>query len=482
MSVKPAIPQPASSRPPLAVDLDGTLCRGDVFVEAILRMLFAKPWRAPLLLLWASRGLANAKAKVAEAAPCDPADLPYHEPLVEWLKQERAEGRTIVLATASDRRVADPIAQHLGVFDAVIASDGASNLKSKRKAEALAGAFPDGFAYAGNERADLDVWKAATSAVVVSASPGLRRQVERRFTVEKSFPADTDPVSGLVKALRPQQWAKNVLAFLPLLVGQGWFDLPAWQHASIAFLALSCAASSVYLINDAADIDADRRHPRKRRRPFASGAVSPFVGIAFSGALFLTSLALGAAVGVLGLIALYLAASTLYTFWLKRKVLVDVFLLASLYTLRVVVGGAASGFVASSWLLAFSCFFFLSLALVKRVVEVRAQQSVGATTLARRGYHVSDGPILAMMGIGASFVSALVLALYTQSETVTAHYKAPLALWGLPAAIIFWLCRVWLKTARGEMTDDPLVFAFTDRVSWAVAAFAALAFATAALL
>ncbi|HVY87185.1 MAG TPA: UbiA family prenyltransferase, partial [Caulobacterales bacterium] len=387
----------------------------------------------------------------------------------------------IVLATASDRAAADLVAAHVGVFDAVFASDGETNLKSHRKAERLAEAFPEGFAYAGNEMADLKVWSKASHAVVVNAPAWLSDHAHRAFKVEHAFAPQSQGALALIKALRPQQWAKNILVFLPMLAGQGWFDMSAWKEALIAFFALSCTASSVYLVNDAADIDADRRHPRKRRRPFAAGAVSPLAGLALAVVLCAAGFALGALAHVAGLVGLYLVATTLYTFWLKRMVLVDVFLLAGLYTLRVVLGGAASGYIASSWLLAFSTFFFLSLALVKRVVEVRALQAVGSTTLMRRGYHVADGPVLTMMGISAGFVAALVLALYTQSETVTSRYHAPLALWALPAVVVFWMCRVWLKTARGEMTDDPLVFAFRDRASLAIGAIAAAAFAYAAL-
>ncbi|MES1199074.1 MAG: UbiA family prenyltransferase [Pseudomonadota bacterium] len=481
MSAKPARRSRTSKKPPLAVDLDGTLMRGDLFGESILRFLFSKPWRLPQLVGWLAKGRAHAKAQLAEAAPFDPSELPYDERFVTWLRSERAEGRTIVLATASDRAAADVVAAHIGVFDDVFASDGETNLKSHRKAERLAEAFPDGFVYAGNEIADLKVWSRASHAVLVNAPPWLEQHAQRTFKVEQTFAPENNSALALIKAVRPQQWAKNILVFLPLLTGQGWFDGTAWWHAIVAFFAISCVASSVYLVNDAADIDADRRHPRKRLRPFARGAVSPFTGLALAVLLCACGFGLGWSVGVAPLLGIYLFSTTLYTFALKRMVLVDVFLLAGLYTLRVVIGGAASGFVASSWLLAFSTFFFLSLALVKRVVEVRALQAVGSTTLARRGYHVADGPVLTMMGVSAGFVSALVLALYTQSETVLARYHAPLALWALPGLTVFWMCRVWLKTARGEMTDDPLVFAFRDRGSIAIGALAAAAFAYAAL-
>jgi 4-hydroxybenzoate polyprenyltransferase len=472
----------ASEATPLAVDLDGTLIRTDLFLEAMLRFLFAAPWKAPLLILWLLRGRAYAKARLAEAAPTDVAVLPYDERVVAWLTQEKAEGRTIVLATAADEREARRVADHLGLFDDVFASDGAVNLKSARKAERLAKAFPQGFIYAGNETADLKVWKAAAGAVVANTSNGLAKRIETRHAVEKSFPRQGNPLRAFVKAIRPQQWAKNVLVFLPLLVSQNWYDPQAWTNAVIAFFALSFTASSVYLVNDASDIEADRRHHRKRNRPFASGALSPVLGLVASIGLIVAGFSLGAMANVVGMLAVYLVSSTLYTFWLKRVVLIDVFLLASLYTIRVVLGGVATGQPASGWLLAFSCFFFLSLALVKRVAEVETAKAKGAAEIKRRGYFSTDGTILKMMGVGAGFVAALVLALYLQDDLVAAAYSEPFMLWALPGAIVFWVCRLWLMTERGEMHDDPLIFAFRDKTSLAIGALTGLAFIAAVIM
>lgn len=467
---------------PLVVDLDGTLMRGDVFSEAILRFLVGAPWKIFTLLGWFLRGRAYAKMRLAEAAPFDPADLPYNAELVEWLKSEKARGREIVLATAADRKAAEAVAQHVGLFDAVFASDGEINLKSRAKAKALAQAYPQGFVYAGNEAADLKVWAAAERAVIVNAPKHLARRATRDFEVECSFAPATSRLRAFIKAIRPQQWAKNVLVFVPMLIGQGWSDADAWRNALIAFWALSFAASSVYLVNDAADIDADRRHERKRRRPFASGALNPLVGVAASLGLLALGVSLAHLANAIEYIFVYLATTTLYTFWLKRVVLVDVFVLAGLYTLRVVLGGVATGYMASGWLLAFSCFFFLSLALVKRVAEVDALAVKGGGKLNRRGYLHTDGPILKAMGLAAGFVSALVLALYLQEPANARHYGEPFVLWVVPAAVVFWLCSVWLKTDRGQMHDDPLVYAFRDRASWLIGAITALSFAAAVLL
>jgi 4-hydroxybenzoate polyprenyltransferase len=368
----------------------------------------------------------------------------------------------------------------------VLASDGQVNLKSQRKAEWLQKMFPDGFVYAGNHVADVPVWARANAVVLVNAPPALEKSVAGHSTVERVFPASRNALRALLKAVRPMQWAKNFLVFVPMLVGQGWFDPAAWQGAVIAFCALSATASSVYLVNDAADIDADRRHHRKRKRPFASGRLSPVIGLAAAGLLLILGLTLAHCAGVLLLVLTYLVASSTYTFWLKRKMLVDVFLLAGLYTIRIIIGGVAASsqhdHIASSWLLAFSCFFFLSLALVKRVTEVEAQAAKGGGDLARRGYRATDGLTLKAMGLAAGFIATLVLALYLQSDTVAARYNEPFLLWILPAAVVYWECRIWLMTDRGEVHDDPLIFAATDRVSWGVASVIAIAFCAAALL
>jgi 4-hydroxybenzoate polyprenyltransferase len=477
MSAQKTSEAKAAAGLPLAVDLDGTLIRGDIFFESILAFMAAQPWRVFELLFWLMRGRAHVKARLAEIVPVSPPDLPYDARVLAWLREERARGRVIALATASDVKAARAVADCVGVFDAVFASDGVMNLKSARKAEALRAAYPNGFVYAGNERADLKVWRAAAEAVLVNADAALAANARRAFVVERAFALEAKPWRGLLRAMRPRQWAKNVLVFVPILAGQGWGDGAGLLNAWLAFFALCCAASALYLVNDAFDIAADRRHPRKRARPFATGELAPAWGLAAALVLGAGGVALGAAAGVAWLVGGYMALSALYTLWLKRFALVDVFMLAALYVMRVLIGAAATGFAASSWLLAFCGFFFLSLALVKRVTEIE-----GAPLNVRRGYQPGDAPALKAMGVGAAFVSSLVLAFYVQSDVALANYATPALLWTLPVAAIFWLCRVWLLTQRGEMHDDPVVFAFRDRVSLAIGALTAAAFAAAALL
>lgn len=472
----------AAQKPPLAVDLDGTLMRGDIFTEAMMRFVARNPFNLFALIGWLMRGRAFAKAKLAVVAPCDPRRLPYNAAFVAWLRNERAHGRTLVLATASDQRDAKAVAAHVGLFHAVYASDGVTNLKSARKAEALVRAFPDGFAYAGNESADLKVWRAAKAAVVVNATAGVAGRAAIESEIETIHAPAESQFGALIRAMRPHQWVKNALVFVPMIAGQGWLDTAAWANAAVAFWALSFAASAIYLLNDAADIDADRLHPRKQHRPFASGALPLLLGVPAAFALAVTGLALGAAVGALWLIALYLALSTLYTFWLKTKRLADIFMLTGLYIVRVIVGGVVTGFIASSWLLAFCGFFFLSLALAKRVSEIEGADTSHAIGANRRGYIAADSAMLKMMGVSAGFLSCLVLALYIQNDMAGAsHYRWPLALWVLPASVLFWFSRLWLLVDRREIEDDPLVFAFRDWVSLSLGAFCAAAMAFAAL-
>lgn len=470
------VEQPETAALPLAVDLDGTLIHADTFFESILAFLATKPLCVFPLIGWFTKGRAFVKAKLADYAP-KPEELPYDERVVAWLREEKAKGRRIALATATDRSIAEAIAAHVGVFDDVFASDGETNLKSARKAQALSAAYPQGFVYAGNEIADLTVWEKAKAAVVANADPGLTERARSRTAIEREFTDERDWRDALEQALRPRQWVKNVLVFIPIIAAQGWRDGEGWANALLAFFALCCAASSVYLFNDAFDIPADRRHPRKKNRPFAAGTLSPARGLVASAGLAAAALLVGWVAGVAGYVLVYIGLSGLYTVWVKRLVVADIFVLASLYGLRVLLGGEASGHRASSWMLAFCGFFFLSLALVKRVTEIE-----GAPENIRRGYHLADAPVLKAMGIGAAFAASLVLALYVQSDVATRAYGAPGWLWVLPAAAIFWLCRVWLLTGRGEMPDDPVVHAVGDRVSLIVALVAGLAYAAAVLL
>lgn len=464
---------------PLCIDLDGTLLETDTLMESYLRLVFAEPWLALAPFVWIARGgKAAMKREVAKRVTLDAAALPYNEELLAHIRAERALGRRIVLVTAADRSIADAVAAHLGLFDEVIASDGQTNLRGKNKAAALEGRFgPRGFLYAGNDATDLPVWDAAAGALVVNAGPGLEKAARARgATIERVMPSAHRRGKAWIKALRPHQWAKNVLVFVPVVTANAIFDIAAWTQTMLAFIAFCAIASTVYVINDLSDLDSDRRHPRKRKRPFASGALPVEHGLLALPFLIAVGIALALVSGAAWVLLAYAVITTAYTFKLKELPLVDVFTLAALYTVRVVAGGEASGFTVSHWLLGFSSFLFLSLALIKRVAELIELQQQNKSVNARRGYLLEDLGLLQLMGLSATFASSLVLALYISSDTVQRNYAQPYALWALVPLLLFWQCRLWMSTLRGYMHHDPLVYSAKDWVSWVVgfACFAAV--------
>ena len=450
---------------PLCVDLDGTLVLTDTLHEAL-----ALGARKPLSLLRAILRLRDGKApfkeEVYRQAELNAATLPYNEELLAYLRTERARGRKLFLVTAADRRVADAVADHLGVFAGVISSDGVRNLRGAEKARVLTERFGEGgYAYAGNDETDLHAWKSAGSILVVHAPRGLARRAAAMGAVEAQFQRRGLDLRAVVKAMRPHQWIKNVLVFVPILASTQIFDFGAWARTLVLFAAISLAASSIYILNDLTDLDADRLHPRKRLRPFASGRISVRAGLATSVALATAAVAISAAAGGLAPVLIYAAISASYSFFFKEVALLDVFLLAALYTVRIVAGGMVSGYEVTQWLLGFSVFAFLSLAIAKRVAELLGTRARASGQLARRGYADTDVPMLQMVGISASFVSAVVLSLYLQSQAAKALYAHPSLLFFVVVATLFWFCRVWLVTSRGQMHDDPVVWAVKDRAS-----------------
>jgi 4-hydroxybenzoate polyprenyltransferase/phosphoserine phosphatase len=465
---------------PLCVDLDGTLVRTDTLLELLLAV--RPEWRSMTALVRAwGVGRAAFKAKAAAMAKLEPSLLPYDEPLLDYLRAEKAKGRYLVLATGSDIAVARSVAEHLGVFDEVIASDGARNLKGEAKARALTARFGEtGFCYAGNDASDLEVWKTARAAVIVNASRTVADQASQMVPVEARFDRRGSVVTALAAALRPHQWLKNLLVFVPVITGARQYAHAApWLSAAIAFVAFSAVASAVYVVNDLSDLPADRAHPRKRFRPFASGALQVPFGLAAAALLFAAGGALGATRGLLPILAAYAALSIAYSMRVKEFALLDIFVLATLYMMRLFAGGLATGYLVSLWLLGFSGFFFLALATMKRVGELIALQHSGQRVARGRGYTIDDCHILQMFGCSASFVSALVLALFVQSETASILYANATLLWGVVPLILFWQCRLWLATARGQMHDDPLIYAVGDRASWITGAALGLLFVAA---
>lgn len=464
---------------PLCVDLDGTLIRGDLLIESLMCLLRRQPWCLLLLPLWLLHGRAWLKQRLAELCPPNLAQLPYRESLLSYLKEQRATGRSLYLVTASDVTLARAVAEHLGFFDEVLASNGQINLKGPHKADALVERFGvRGFVYAGDAAADLAVWCRAAAAIPVAASERLYQNTVSVTRIETRIDPPPRIATALLRAMRPHQWLKNLLMLVPLLTGHS-FTLEALQLALWAMLAFSLCASSVYLLNDLLDLESDREHPSKRNRPLASGALPPMIGLISAPLLliaaFMVSLALLPLIFTLVLGGYYLLTLA-YSLWLKRKEMVDVLLLASLYTLRILAGAAALEVEVSSWLLALSMFLFLSLAMVKRYTELLLQKKRGRLGADGRGYQTEDLETLSQLGIASGFLSVLVMALYLDSETVRKLYSEPQILWLLCPLLLYLIGRIWLLTRRGVVHDDPVVFVSRDRNSLLVAGVGAVLF------
>ena len=463
---------------PLVVDLDGTLIRTDMLHESAVQVLHDNPFAAWRILNCLWRGKAVLKRYLADRTDINPSSLPYNQDLLDWLKQQRSQGRKLILCSASDFSLASAIAEYLGVFDEVMASDGTTNLAGKHKAKVLTQRFGHaGFDYAGNARADLAVWQHARRAVVVNASASLARKAGGYCQVERVFPSPASGFTAWSRVLRMHQWLKNCLLFVPLVAAHQLTDPGNWLALILAFCSFSLCASSVYIINDLMDLESDRQHPRKRSRPFASGLVPAWMGVALSPLLLLGSLALARHVAgtFLPWLLFYFLLTCAYSWKLKRFIVVDCLTLAMLYTLRIVAGAAAAGIVLSFWLLAFSVFLFLSLAFVKRYAELQVQLLHGRQQAHGRGYYTTDAPLLQMMGITSGYAAVLVLALYLNSDTVVRLYRAPEFVWGAVPVMLFWVSWMWMQAHRGEMHDDPLVFAVKDKASLlAGAVFAAV--------
>jgi 4-hydroxybenzoate polyprenyltransferase/phosphoserine phosphatase len=463
---------------PLVVDLDGTLIHTDMLHESAIRVLRDKPWDTLRIPFWLSKGKAVLKQHLALRTEFDPKCLPYNDELLNWLKQQKADGRKLILCTASDRAIADSIAKHLEIFDEVLASDGLINLEGERKAELLERRFGRaGFDYVGNSSADLNVWQRARSAVLVNAPAALAEQAGAYCEVTQVFPPRPLGVTEGRRILRVHQWLKNLLLFVPIFAAHQLTSIDIWQSLILAFCAFSLCASSVYVANDLLDLESDRLHPRKRNRPFASGHVPVWMGVVLAPLLLLVSLGVGAYVGgsFLSWLAFYFALTCAYSWGLKRLMLVDCLTLAMLYTLRIVAGAAAAGISLSFWLLAFSVFLFLSLAFVKRYAELEVQLLSGKEKAHGRGYYTSDAPLIQTLGIASGYASVLVLALYLNSDVVLMLYHTPEIIWGAVPVMLFWISWMWMQAHRGNMHDDPLIFAVKDKASLlAGVAFAAV--------
>jgi 4-hydroxybenzoate polyprenyltransferase len=467
----------------IVVDLDGTLVNTDMLVENLFLFLRLYPLRIFDVILWLFSGKVHFKRCLADAVVPDVDRLPYNKELLAWLEQQRTEGASLILATASDLRIAQKVAEHLGIFDEVFGTE-SINLSSRNKRVAIVQRFGEkGYEYIGNSSADLAVWHSSAVIHVANPEQGVLAAARKIGKIEMIFENRPPYFRTLIKALRIHQWAKNLLLFVPLLASHRIAEVPLLWNGLLAFIAFGACASSVYLLNDLLDLPDDRQHPTKRNRPLAAGTL-PILH-----ALFLIPVLLfGAFVVVLWLLPIQFAAvlaayyilTLAYSLWLKRVVMLDVVTLAMLYTVRVVAGAAAMALVATFWILAFCVFIFLSLAFVKRYTELCDARQKGKTEKSSgRGYYPADFELLASLGGASGYISVLVLALYINDAVSASLYRSPEWMWASVPMLLFWLSRVWLLAHRGQMHDDPIVFALRDNVSrWIGVAFV-LAFALA---
>jgi 4-hydroxybenzoate polyprenyltransferase len=464
---------------PLCVDLDGTLVKSDTLIDGVLVLARQHPGALLSIPGWIAQGKAAFKRHVTQAISLDVSALPYNQPLLEFLFHQHAQGRTIYLATAADRTLADRIAEHYTIFTGVLASDGTLNLAGENKLAAFRAQFGNSFSYIGNASPDVPALSHCIEPMVANPTAGLTAKLRAaKIIPARSFIDQVSPIKAWLKAIRLHQWAKNTLIFMPLLLAHAW-GAATVVSSLLAFVAFGLCASATYIVNDLLDLEADRRHHSKRRRPFAAGDLSALSGCAVAAAFLGVSAAITLLMPVVaarmglhlanpyafaGWLAVYAVSTSAYSFKLKRVVLVDVIVLSGLYTIRIIAGSAATGVDVSTWLASFSIFFFLSLAFVKRFAELEGLRLREAAPTNGRGYLLADIEQLRSFGTSAAYASVVVLTLYI-SNLDTQLYHHPGRLWLLVPVMLLWLSQLWLLAARGHLDEDPVVYAITDKRS-----------------
>lgn len=456
----------ASPRP-LVVDVDGTLIKSDLLHESALQLAAHQPQCIPLLPVWLLKGKAHLKREIARRVDLDCDSLPLRDEVLALIREAQAQGRPVWIASASDTRYVEGLAARIGGIAGVLASDDAINLAGDAKADAIDAALGKGsYDYVGDRPVDLRLWDRGAGVYAVTHSAAFERTVQSRYPAATIVARPRVSALQMVRALRPHQWAKNLLVFVSMIVGHH-LGAASFLASLLAFACFCMAASSAYLLNDLLDLPADRHHRTKRNRPFASGAVPVIAGVALSPLLLVGAFALAIALlpgDFVWLLALYYVLTITYSLSLKRIVLVDVITLAGLYTLRVLSGAVATQAENSPWLLTFSLFIFTCLALVKRCSELIDNEAQGKESIAGRAYGKDDLRMLLPMAAVAGYLSVLVIALYIESDAVQALYAHADRLWLLCPLALYWVSRMLVLCNRGEMHEDPVVFALSDRV------------------
>lgn len=470
--------------PPLCVDLDDTLLKTDLLYETLILLIRRSPFVLAAFPFWLTKGRAFLKRQIALRVRPDVGSLPFRGELVVFLRSQKNQGRQLVLVSAADQSIAEAVAAHLQLFDEVIASDGTQNIKGANKAKLLEQRFgKGGFDYIGDSRSDIAVWRSARRAFVVTNSNRFANTIKSIVPVEKIFSRSVGRFASLIKAFRIHQWTKNLLVFVPVITSHRILEAPILIKATLAFFSFTLVCSGVYLINDLLDIEVDRRHTTKRFRALAAGELSIIAALFWATGLVASGTTLGFLCGAsfLFLLAIYILGSFAYSIWLKHIVMLDVVVLACFYSLRLFAGGAATGIGCSEWLLAFSIFFFFCLAMVKRYSELREAVSVDGQSHGARGYLQTDLDTLASFGVSSGLISVLVFVLYIMSPEVRILYRRPAVLLLLCPLFLYWITRIWFKAQRGEVPQDPVVFALTDPTSYLAGLWAVLVLSAATI-
>ncbi len=469
--------QEISPEVPLCVDLDGTLVFTDTLYESLLAVLRRQPWLLALIPFWLARGRAYLKSELAHRALLDASLLPYNLDLIAWLEKHKQNGRDLVLVTAANQSVAESVNKVTGLFTEVLGSDDRSNLKGKQKANVLRQRFPAGFDYVGDCKADYPVWQTCRKAFLVSRKSSIAgKHAQVRFEQVFHIP-QRNRLRTWLRALRVHQWVKNLLVFAPIISGHRLTTTPVLFRGVLLFVAFGFCASSVYVINDLVDISSDRKHRTKRNRPFANGQLSIPSGVVALILLFSASMLIAHALSpaTAWVLLVYFAVSQLYSLFLKSRLILDVFTLLLLYSLRILAGGVTTGIALSPWLLAFVNFALLSLAFAKRAVELQyAGTASHAAATPGRDYRPSDLGQVTGFGQVSGYVAGLVLALYIGDGQASREYLSPAILWFLVPIFLYWITRCWVFCGRGIMHEDPIMFSVKDKVTYVTAALCAV--------
>src|SRR5262245_2455747 len=444
---------------PLVVGLHGTWRRTELRLESAVRLTERRPWLVLFMAVWLLTGRAHLKRKIFQRVQIDVSLLPPHEELLTWLRDEKARGRRLILATASDYQQACLVAEPLGLFDTVLGSDGQRNLKGREKLKTIVNVCGEEFDYVGNSSSDLAIWRDCRHAILVNTSRRVERSARRAGNVLRVFPPSLG-FQDTLRSMRFYQWVKNLLLFVPAITSHTIFNGPVAGNATLAFFSFGFAASAAYILNDLLDLEEDRRHATKKQRPFASGRTLIGSGIVLAIASLLASAAIASLVPEAFATALltYLILTSFYSVLLKRVLVIDVLVLALLYTLRVIAGHLATGVAFSFWLLSFAFFLFLSLAFSKRAADLIQHQQDNQEAVPGRSYVITDLDAICVAGISSGFLSSLVLSLYIISDSVQLLYQRPALLWGLQPILLYYITRLWILCRRGELTDDPLLY------------------------